>query len=152
MFASSDVNSWPPCSRRPTLRPFHTGRATAHEGALPCVNHSRFTHGDIKLLLQFAAAVSKVVENLQLWISSSPAPPNTKRDDLPRISTMPRSSRILGLRLGLEAIAGIAARPAPLSQKILDLVEMANATVRDFAVHCAGFEGTGFRAASRGRT
>jgi signal transduction histidine kinase len=49
----------------------------------------------------------------------------------------------IGLRLGLEALYRDGGATSPLSQKILDLVEMANATVRDLRGYTRGLlEGT----------
>lgn len=94
-------------------------------------NHNRFTRGDVRFLVQFSAAVSKVVENLQLidaLISSA-----AERERL-MISRDIHDSTIqpyIGLRLGLEALYRDGGAASPLSRKILDLIEMANATVRD---------------------
>lgn len=106
-------------------------------------DHSRFTRGDVQFLLQFAAAVSKVVENLQLLDQLVSSAAEHERVMISRDIHDAAVQPYIGLRLGLEALYRDGGATSPLSQKILDLVEMANATVRDLRGYTRGLlEGT----------
>ena len=100
--------------------------------------HSRFTRGDVQFLLQFAAAVSKVVENLQLLDQLVSSAAEHERVMISRDIHDAAVQPYIGLRLGLEALYRDGGSASPLSQKILDLVEMANATVRDLRGYTSG--------------
>jgi signal transduction histidine kinase len=99
---------------------------------------SRFTRGDVQFLLQFAAAVSKVVENLQLLEQLVSSAAEHERVMISRDIHDAAIQPYIGLRLGLEALYRDGGATSPLSQKILDLVEMANATVRDLRGYTSG--------------
>ena len=106
-------------------------------------DHSRFTRGDVQFLLQFTAAVSKVVENLQLLDQLVSSAAEHERVMISRDIHDAAVQPYIGLRLGLEALYRDGGATSPLSQKILDLVEMANATVRDLRGYTRGLlEGT----------
>jgi signal transduction histidine kinase len=98
----------------------------------------RFTRGDVQFLLQFAAAVSKVVENLQLLDQLVSRAAERERVMISRDIHDAAVQPYIGLRLGLEALYRDGGSTSPLSQKILDLVEMANATVRDLRGYTRG--------------
>ena len=101
-------------------------------------NQGGFTRDDVQFLLQFAAAVSKVVESLQLLDELVSSAAEHERlmisCDIHDAAVQP----YIGLRLGLEALYRDGGATSPLSQKILDLLEMANATVRDLRGYTSG--------------
>lgn len=101
-------------------------------------NRSRFTRGDIQFLLQFAAAVSKVVENLQLLDELVSSAAEHERAMISRDIHDAAVQPYIGLRLGLEALYRDGGATSPLSQKIVELMEMANATVRDLRGYTRG--------------
>jgi len=101
-------------------------------------DHGRFTRGDVQFLLQFTAAVSKVVENLQLVGELISSAAEHERVMISRDIHDAAVQPYIGLRLGLEALYRDGGATSPLSQKILDLVEMANATVRDLRGYTRG--------------
>jgi signal transduction histidine kinase len=106
-------------------------------------DRSRFTRGDVQFLLQFAAAVSKVIENLQLLDQLVSSAAEHERVMISRDIHDAAVQPYIGLRLGLEALYRDGGATSPLSQKIIDLVEMANATVRDLRGYTRGLlEGT----------
>lgn len=114
-------------------------------------NHSRFTRGDVRFLLQFAAAVSKVVENRQLLDELVSSAAEHERVMISRDIHDAAVQPYIGLRLGLEALYRDGGATSPLSQKILDLVEMANATVRDLRGYTRGLlEGAEIQGGSLG--
>jgi len=103
----------------------------------------RFTRGGVQFLLQFSAAVSKVVENQQLLDQLVSSAAEHERMMISRDIHDAAVQPYIGLRLGLEALYRDGGATSPLSQKILDLVEMANATVRDLRGYTRGLlEGT----------
>jgi signal transduction histidine kinase len=99
---------------------------------------SRFTRGDVQFLLQFAAAVSKVVENVQLLDQLVLSAAEHERVMISRDIHDAAVQPYIGLRLGLEALYRDGGSTSPLSYKILALVEMANATVRDLRGYTRG--------------
>lgn len=101
-------------------------------------SHSRFTRGDVQFLLQFAAAVSKLVENLQLLDELVSSAAEHERVMISRDIHDAAVQPYIGLRLGLEALYRDGGATSPLSGKIMDLVEMANATVRDLRGYTRG--------------
>ena len=87
--------------------------------------------------------VSKVVENLQLLDQLVSSAAEHERVMISRDIHDAAVQPYIGLRLGLEALYRDGGATSPLSQKILDLVEMANATVRDLRGYTRGLlEGT----------
>ena len=101
-------------------------------------SHTRFTRGDVQFLLQFAAAVSKLVENLQLLDELILSAAEHERVMISRDIHDAAVQPYIGLRLGLEALYRDGGATSPLSQKIMDLVDMANATVRDLRGYTRG--------------
>jgi signal transduction histidine kinase len=101
-------------------------------------DHDRFTRGDVQFLLQFTAAVSKVVENLQLLDQLVSSAAEHERVMISRDIHDAAVQPYIGLRLGLEALYRDGGSTSPVSQKILDLIEMANATVRDLRGYTRG--------------
>lgn len=114
-------------------------------------DRARFTRSDVQFLLQFAAAVSKVVENQQLLDQLVSSAAEHERVMISRDIHDAAVQPYIGLRLGLEALYRDGGATSPLSQKILDLVEMANATVRDLRGYTRGLlEGPGIPGGSLG--
>lgn len=101
-------------------------------------SHSRFTRGDIQFLRQFTAAVSKVVENLQLLDELVSSAAEHERAMISRDIHDAAVQPYIGLRLGLEALYREGGEANPLSHKIQELMEMANATVHDLRGYTRG--------------
>ena len=92
--------------------------------------------------------MSKVVENLQLLDQLVSSAAEHERVMISRDIHDATVQPYIGLRLGLEALYRDGGSTSPLSQKILDLIEMANATVRDLRGYTRGLlEGAEIRAA-----
>ncbi|HYH40785.1 MAG TPA: hypothetical protein VD867_02285 [Burkholderiales bacterium] len=101
-------------------------------------NRGRYTGDDVQFLLQFTAAVSKVIENLQLVDELISSAAEHERAMISRDIHDAAVQPYIGLRLALEALYRDGGSTSPLSQKILDLVEMANATVHDLRGYTRG--------------
>ena len=82
--------------------------------------------------------MSKVIENLQLQDQLISSAAEHERVMISRDIHDAAVQPYIGLRLGLEALHRDGGAASPLSQKILDLVEMANATVRDLRGYTRG--------------
>lgn len=101
-------------------------------------SHRRYTRADVQFLLQFTAAVSKLAENLQLMDELVSSAAEHERAMISRDIHDAAVQPYIGLRLGLEALYRDGGAQSPLAPKILDLVEMANATVRDLRGYTRG--------------
>ena len=136
--ASSDCESTPICSRRPISWRSRTTERRHARASLPHLGSPSLHGRRGRFLLQFAAAVSKVVENLQLLDQLVSSAAEHERVMISRDIHDAAVQPYIGLRLGLEALYRDGGATSPLSQKILDLVEMANATVRDLRGYTRG--------------
>lgn len=99
--------------------------------------HRRYTPDDVEFLRQFSTAVSKVVENLQLVDELVSSAADHERLLISRDIHDAAVQPYIGLRLALEALQrepDMGAR----ERKIQDLVDMANATVRDLRGYTRG--------------
>jgi signal transduction histidine kinase len=99
--------------------------------------HRRYTPDDVEFLRQFSTAVAKVVENLQLVDELVSSAAEHERVLISRDIHDAAVQPYIGLRLALEALQrepDTAAR----ERKIQDLVDMANATVRDLRGYTRG--------------
>ncbi|HEX2826587.1 MAG TPA: histidine kinase [Burkholderiales bacterium] len=99
--------------------------------------HRRYTPDDVGFLRQFSTAVAKVVENLQLVDELVSSAAEHERVLISRDIHDAAVQPYIGLRLALEALqrepdTGVRER------RIQDLVDMANATVRDLRGYTRG--------------
>ena len=109
--------------------PYRQGDGTA--GFLFLTARRRpFSPDDVDFLVQFSDAVAKVVENLQLVDELISSAAEHERLMISRDIHDAAVQPYIGLRLALEALYRQSAGSA-LAPRILDLVEMASATVRD---------------------
>jgi signal transduction histidine kinase len=99
-------------------------------GLLFLTARRRFSPDDVDFLVQFSDAVAKVVENLQLVDELISSAAEHERLMISRDIHDAAVQPYIGLRLALEALYRQSAGSA-LAPRILDLVEMASATVRD---------------------
>ena len=101
-------------------------------------NRRRYTRDDAQFLLQFSAALAKVLENLQLVEELISSAAEHERTMISRDIHDAAVQPYIGLRLALEALQREAEPDNPLAPKIADLVEMANSTVRDLRGYTRG--------------
>jgi signal transduction histidine kinase len=96
-----------------------------------------FTPEDADFLLQFNAAVAKVVENLQLVDELISTAAEHERTAISRDIHDAAVQPYIGLRLALEALYRQSGASG-LAPRILDLIDMANSTVRDLRGYTRG--------------
>ena len=101
-------------------------------------NRQRYATDDAQFLLQFSAALARVVENLQLVEELVSTAAEHERTMISRDIHDAAVQPYIGLRLGLEALHRQGGADSPLAPKILDLIDMANATVRDLRGYTRG--------------
>jgi signal transduction histidine kinase len=96
-----------------------------------------FTRDDLEFLEQFSMAVAKVAEGLRLVDELISSAAEHERALISRDIHDAAVQPYIGLRLGLEALYRHA-NGSVLEPRILDLIDMANATVRDLRGYTRG--------------
>jgi signal transduction histidine kinase len=107
-------------------------------GRLFLASSRRYTREDLAFVLQFAAALAKVVENLRLVAELVSSAAERERTTISRDIHDATVQPYIGLRLALEALYLEGGPANPLSGRIHDLIDMANTTVRDLRGYTRG--------------
>ena len=97
----------------------------------------KFSVADLEFLLQFAATMSPVVENLQLMDELISKASEHERYKISRDIHDTTIQPYIGLKLGLEALCREQAAGERIDGKLQELIEMTNMTIKDLRAYAA---------------
>lgn len=94
-------------------------------------DYGSFTHADIDFLAQVSDAMSTVVENMSLVEQLISKAAEHERNAISRDLHDTTIQPYIGIKLALDALHRQAGTGNPISQRIADLINMADMTIRD---------------------